>query len=195
MDDTAIQKAMSAGGFLARHALALGVLVAVPCALWTVAYVGLLIWAMIVNGPPGPLHIYPVGLIVIGTGALGFGLGLCFPINAVAEWVSHRKGWPRGIQFSLAIALLLGVLVIAGLCTAMQQDAPWHAFPVVVGIGFAVLVAPFTVYWGVTQSLPVTWAVIRWVCSFFKGKNGEPPFADNPRRPSEDGTRSCKALR
>ncbi|RYD20634.1 MAG: hypothetical protein EOP88_14310 [Verrucomicrobiaceae bacterium] len=193
-DHKTIKKAMTAGGFLARHALALGVLLVVPCVLWTAAYAGLLIWAMGANENPGGPLAYPVGLVVIATGTLGFGLGVCFPVSAVAEWVSHRKGWPRSIQFALALAMLLLVLMIAGLFTALQDDAPWHAFPAVVGIGFPVLVAPFTVYWGITQSLTVSWAVIRWVFRFFKGKDGQPPFPDYPRRPSEDGSRSCKAL-
>lgn len=194
-ENKAIRTAMSAGGFLARHVLALGVLVALPCLLWTVAYAGLLVWAVVANEDPGGLLFYPVGLVMVFTGVLGFGLGVCFPITAVAEWVSHRKGWPRVIQFSLALAMLLLLLVVAGLCTAVQRDAPWHAFPVVVGIGFPVMVAPFTVYWGIAQSLPVSWAVFRWVLGFFRGKDGQPPFADYPRRPSEDGTRSFKPLR
>lgn len=186
---------MSAGGFLARHVLALGVLVALPCLLWTAAYVALILCAMVVNGDPGGLLLYPAGLVMVFTAALGFGFAVCFPITAITEWVGHRRRWPRVVQFSLGVMLLMLPPVVTGFLAAVQREAPWHTFPAVVAIGFAVIVAPFTVYWGIAQSVPVSWAVFRWIRGLFKGKDGEPPFPDYPRRPSEDGTRSFRALR
>lgn len=185
---------MTAAGFFARHLLALGLMVVVPCLLWTVAYAALLVLAVVMNEPPGGPLAYPAGLVVIFTGVLGFGLGVCFPITAVAEWVSHRRGWPLALQYPVSLAMLLVVLVIAGIVVALQPEAPWHRLPATVGVGFLVTVAPFTLYWGLAQSFPIVWAAFRWLRGCFIRKDGKPPFADYPRRPSEDGTRSFKAL-
>ncbi len=185
-----LRTAMTAAGFLARHTLALALMVAVPCLLWTVAYAAMLLQAMITNGDPGGRLLYPSGLLMIFTGVLGFGLCVCFPITAVAEWVSHRRGWPLMLQYPVSLAMLLLMMGGTGIVMALQPDAPWHIFPATVGVGFLVTVAPFTIYWGLAQSFPIMCAAFRWLRRSLK----LPPFPDYPRRPSEDGTRSFKAL-
>ncbi|RYD34453.1 MAG: hypothetical protein EOP87_09170 [Verrucomicrobiaceae bacterium] len=75
------------------------------------------------------------------------------------------------VQFPVSLGLMALGLILVAFVAAIQPDAPWHVFPGVLGIGFVVLVGPFTIYWGLAQSVPMSWAAYRWLRKFFRERN------------------------
>lgn len=191
----AIGTAVRVGGFFARHLLALGVLVAVPCVLWTVAYFLLLVVAMVTNEAFGHPILFPLMFAFLFAVALAFGIFVCLPITSVAEWIARRKGWPILVQLPLSVGGL-GLLLLMGVVAAVATDPADPSGGIVMWMaGFVVSIVPFCCYWGAVQAFPLVLAGLRWARGFFAGKDGKRAFADYPRRPSQDGTTSFRALR
>src|SRR3954452_7083544 len=97
-----------------RHAVASFAMIAAACAIWTVAYVALLLWAIVSNsGLGGPLA-YPGGLLLAAvTVAVGCFL-LFFPATVAAELICRRRALPILAQIPVSVAVLAALCVAEG---------------------------------------------------------------------------------
>ena len=76
------------------------------CALWTITYFALLLWAVFTDsGIGGPLA-YPAGLFFFFLASTAAGLVLLLPSTALAEWFARRRGFPILAQIPLSVAAL-----------------------------------------------------------------------------------------
>ncbi len=162
----AIRTAASVGGFCARHGLALIVTVAVPCVLWTAAYIALLVWAMITDSGIGSPLAYPAWLLFFFVAAMVGGLCLLFPSTALAEWIAKRRALPIIAQIPISVAMLAVLCLAAVFMTAaLGMQSSLHGFSIGFGVLFVAHLLPLGLYWWVSQSGPLLLALIRRVRS------------------------------
>jgi hypothetical protein len=81
--------------FALRHALAVPLAIVAGCVLWTVAYVLLLLWAVVFGGGLGGPLAYPAGIVAVVVGGALIGWGIFAPACAVGALVCGVAGWPR----------------------------------------------------------------------------------------------------
>jgi hypothetical protein len=152
----AIRTAVGFSGFCIRHLFALLVTVAVPCLLWTIAYVMLLLWAMITNGDIGGPLAYPAGILVVIVAATVSSLVLLFPSTALAEWLVKRRRFPILTQIPISIGILGSLCFIFVAVAASVDSVPSFGG---VAMGFGVLfisnLLPLGLYWWTAQSGPL----------------------------------------
>ncbi|MEY2500146.1 MAG: hypothetical protein QOI07_480 [Verrucomicrobiota bacterium] len=119
-----IQTAGRIGSVCVRHCLALVITVLAACALWTVIYFALLLWAVFTDrGIGGPLA-YPGGLLFFFLASTAAGLVLLLPSTALAEWFARRRGLPILAQIPLSVAALAVLcLVVVGIVSAVPCAA------------------------------------------------------------------------
>jgi hypothetical protein len=152
----AIQTAVGISGFLVRHFVASIVIVALPCVLWTIAYIGLLLWAVFTNrGIGGPLA-YPAGILVILIAATLSCLLLLFPSTALAEWIAKRRGLPIFAQIPISVGILALLCFIYAGVVASSDASQWlQGFSIGFGLLFAAHLLPLGIYWWTMQSGPL----------------------------------------
>ena len=152
----AIQAAVGISGFCARHILALIVTVAVPCLLWTITYVALLLWAVFTGGGIGGPLAYPAGLLFFLVAATVASLVLLLPSTALAEWFARRRGLPILVQIPISVGVL-AVLCFVLVAVAASAGAASSFQGVVVGFGmlFIAHLLPLGLYWWTAQSGPL----------------------------------------
>src|SRR5258705_13699585 len=86
--------AASIASVVIRHAVASFATIAAACAIWTVAYGALLLWAIVSNsGLGGPLA-YPGGLLFVAVNAAVACLVLFFPATIAAELICRGRALP-----------------------------------------------------------------------------------------------------
>lgn len=120
--------------FAARHLLVVPLAIIAGCVLWTIAYVLLLVIAVVWNqGVGGPLA-YPAGIVAIAGSAVVVGWGVFAPASAIGAVFCGMFGLPR----------IAAIPVVFGSAFVLSYLAYW-AF--IEGL--------------TTQSMPSTWVVLR----------------------------------
>jgi hypothetical protein len=145
-----------------RHAVASFATIAAACAIWTVAYGTLLLWAIVSNsGLGGPLA-YPGGLLFVAVTAAVACLVLFFPATVAAELICRRRALPILAQIPVSVA------VLAALCFAegMIVHASTAAMPFGASVSsfiawlFILSLLPIGFYWWVAQAAPLVHGAI-----------------------------------
>ena len=166
----AIQAVVGISAFCARHLFAFVVIVAVPCVLWTVAYLALLLWAMISGGGIGGPLAYPAGLLVILVAATVASLVLLFPSTALAEWFAKRRGFPILAQLPISVAVLaLLCLVLVAVAAAVDTGPSFQGVAVGFGVLFIAHLLPLGLYWWTAQSGPLLLSLLKLLRSTLAG--------------------------
>lgn len=157
-----IRTAGRLGVFCARHCLAVAVTVAAACVVWSVAYIALLLWALLTDsGVGGPLA-YPAGLLFVFLATTTASCILFFPCTALAEWFVRRRGLPMIVQIPFSVVLLaLCCLIAAGIASTIGSHPAFGGSLIVFGMLFLSLLVPFGLYWWVAQSLPLFLSLIQ----------------------------------
>ena len=158
----AMQTGVGISGFCARYLLALAVTVAVPCVLWTITYLVLLLWAIFTgDGIGGPLA-YPAGLLVIVVAATVASAVLLFPSTALAEWIAKRRRLPIFAQIPISVAILaLLCFIFVGVTALAGATQSFQGVSVGFGILFGAHLLPLGRYWWTAQSGPLLLALIK----------------------------------
>jgi hypothetical protein len=165
----------SIGLFCLRHAVAMALTIAIPCLLWTVAYLGLLLYAMVTGGDLGGPLAYPVGLLFVLSTATAACLFLLFPSTALAEWIGRRSSLPILTQIPISI----GILAILSLVLTLILDQRFlQALPFAPGqklnpgittaVLFCAHLLPLGFYWWVAQSIPLLSALFSRLIALFR---------------------------
>lgn len=140
-----------------RHAVAACATILAACALWTVTYVGLLLWAVVSDsGLGGPLA-YPGGLLFAAVTAGVACLLLFFPATVFAELICRSRERPVLTQIPVSVAALGSLCLLAGVI--IRASAPAMPFGASVS-GFIVWLfvlslVPIGFYWWVAQAAPL----------------------------------------
>lgn len=153
-----------------RHAVASLVTIAAACAIWTVAYVALLLWAIVSNsGLGGPLA-YPGGLLFAAVTAAVACLLFFFPATACAELICRRRALPILMQIPVSVAVLAALCFLVGVITRASTAAiPFGAS--VSGFTtwlFLLSLLPIGLYWWIVQAAPL----VRGAINMFRGSRG-----------------------
>ena len=160
-ESQAIQTAGRIGSFCARHFLALGVTVAAACAVWTVTYFALLLWAVLVGGGLGSPLAYPAGLLFFFVATTAASLVLLFPATALAEWFARRRGFPILVQIPVSVvALALICFVVVSIASAAGSQPTLRGVSVGFGVLFLALLVPLGLYWWMAQSGPLVLSLL-----------------------------------
>jgi hypothetical protein len=157
-------RTLTIGGFCARHLLALAVTIAVPCALWTIVYFALLLWAIIFGGGIGSPVAYPIGLLFFAGAALVGGLVLFLPSTVFAEWLVKRRKLPTLLQIPISVATL-ALFCLISVILAAEPFHPSSLPNILTGfiIFWGALLLPLGLYWRTAQSGPLVLEIIRKV--------------------------------
>ncbi len=160
----AIQTALGVSGFFIRHLLALLVTVAVPCVLWTLVYLALLLWAIFMGGGIGGPLAYPAGILVIVVAATVSSLVMLLPSTVLAEWLAKRRGLPVIAQIPISVAVL-AVLCFVSIVVAISVDAAPSFGAGAIGFGalFIGQLFPLGLYWWTAQSGPLLLSLWRLI--------------------------------
>jgi hypothetical protein len=171
----ALRIAGSIGLFCLRHAVAMALTIAIPCLLWTVAYLGLLLYATVTGGGPGGPLAYPVGLLFVLATATAACLFLLFPSTALAEWIGRRRSLPILTQIPISIGILAILSVL--LTLILDQRFP-QALPLAPGQKlnpsitatalFCAHLLPLGCYWWIAQSIPLLTALFSRLIALFR---------------------------
>jgi len=138
--------------FSARHLLFVPVAVIAGCILWTVAYLMLLLAAIIFSqGVGGPLA-YPAGVVAILGTTIVIGWGIFAPASAIGAIVCALLKLPRlaAIPIVTASAFLLSYLLYWGYIELVTT----HSMPsaAVILKNFAIFLSiPLGIYWWLTE--------------------------------------------
>jgi hypothetical protein len=160
---------LAIGTFYARHLLALCVVVAAPCVLFTILYFVLLIWAIVFGGGIGSPIAYPIGLMVIFIAALGVGSMLFFPSTVFAEWIVKKRNLPVLAQIPITVGSLGTLcLLVSSIATANSAAPSLRGAFVGFATLFGILLLPLGLYWWTAQSGPLALAIIRRIFSAFQ---------------------------
>lgn len=146
-----------------RHGVASLATIVAACAIWTVAYLVLLLWAIAANGGLGGPLAYPGGLLVVALAAGLASLVLFFPATALAEWACHRRSLPILAQIPLSVALLAALCILAGSAIEAFRD-PSATTAAVVRLCawvFGLSLVPIGFYWWIAQAGPLLSAALR----------------------------------
>ncbi len=151
--------------FIARHLLVVSFAILVGCVLWTIAYILLLVVAVIWNqGVGGPLA-YPAGIIAILGASIVVGWGIFTPASAIGAvfcgvfQLPRLAAIPVVFMSALVISYLMYWAFIANL-TTHSMPSTWA----VVKHFLIFLSAPLGVYWWVTEGPGVLFdSLRRWI--------------------------------
>ncbi len=142
------QTAISIAGFLVRHLLAATITVVAVCAIWTLAYLGLLLWAIVTNSGLGSPIAYPVGLIAAFFAGSIACLFFLLPSTAIAEWVAQRRGFPILAQIFINMVILAVLCLVAvGIKLAVRSVPSFRSLAIQSGVLFLTLLIPLGIYW------------------------------------------------
>lgn len=134
--------------FAIRHALASPLAIVAGCLLWTVAYLILLLLAVIFGqGLGGPLA-YPAGIIAVVVGGLVIGWGIFAPACAVGALFCGITGWSRFA--AIPVVFVSGFLFSLAIFWAFSSDPMPPLWKILAGYA-AFLSVPLGVYWWITE--------------------------------------------
>jgi hypothetical protein len=164
-----IRTAGRIGSICIRHCLALAITVLAACALWTITYFALLLWAVFTDsGIGGPLA-YPAGLLFFFLASTAAGLVLFLPSTALAEWFARRRGFPILAQIPLSVAgLAMLCFVMVGIASAVRAQPTLYGVSVSFGVLFFALLVPLGLYWWAAQSGPLLLSLLRRLRGIFR---------------------------
>jgi hypothetical protein len=164
-----IKTAGRIGSVCVRHCLALAITVLSACALWTVTYLALLLWAIFTDsGIGGPLA-YPAGLLFFLLASTAAGLALFLPSTALAEWFARRQGFPILAQIPLSVAALAVLcLAVVGITSAVRAQPTLYGVSVGFSVLFFALLVPLGLYWWAAQSGPLLLSLFRRLRDIFR---------------------------
>ena len=153
------------GGFLIRHGIAAACVVVLSCVLWTVVYVGCLVFAALMGVGPGSPAAYPLGLLVVFVASLLLVATTLFPATALAEVISRKKGWSTFIQIPLSVGLcLLLALLLSSVSWAVRdQTFDVEIQATEASLCFLLCLIPLGIYWWIVQSGPLLLKALRWL--------------------------------
>lgn len=158
---------ISAAAFAVRHLLVVPIAIVAGCVLWTIAYVLLLLAAIIFNqGVGGPLA-YPAGIITILIASIVVGWGIFAPASAVGAIFCALLKLPRlaAIPVVAVAAFILSYMLYWGYIERVTT----HSMPDATTIlkNFAIYLSiPLGVYWWLTEGPGAIIDVVRrWLRS------------------------------
>lgn len=139
--------------FAVRHALATPLSIVAGCVLWSVAYLLLLLWAVISGqGLGGPLA-YPAGIVMIVVGGGLIGWGIFAPACAVGALFCGVTGFSRFAAIPVTfIAGFLFSYLIDWAFVECVTTSPMPSFATILGNYAMFLSVPLGGYWWITES-------------------------------------------
>ncbi len=157
-----MKKILPAITFVARHLLAIPFAIIAGCILWTIAYLLLLIIAVIFDkGVGGPLA-YPAGIIAILGASIIIGWGIFTPASAIGALVCKIFRWPRlaaiPVVFTSAISIsYMMCWAYTVVMTTQSVPSTW-----VVAKNFTIFLAvPLGVYWWIIEGSGAVFDIVR----------------------------------
>lgn len=156
--------------FVLRHGFAIAVMVVTACALWTLCYLALLLWAIITNeGLGGPLA-YPAGLLAFFLLSLAMSVCLYFPSTAIAAGLA--KKFQRSFVWQIAICIGIFALLhlIAVLVIRENPTVPLSERLLIGGTLFLLNLIPLGLYWWCAQGLLVCHQVMKHLLNRLRPK-------------------------
>lgn len=166
----ATKLAASMASVAIRHAVASFATIAAACAIWTVVYVALLLWAIVSNsGLGGPLA-YPGGLLFVAVTAGVASLLLFFPATVSAELICRGGALPILTQIPVSVAMLAALCFVAGVIirastAAIPFGASVSGFIVWL---FMLSLLQIAFYWWIAQAAPL----VRGAINMFRVSQG-----------------------
>lgn len=155
----------TAGGialFALRHALAMAVTIVLPCVLWTLLYLVLLLWAILTDSGIGSPVAYPLGLLLVAAWSALMAVVFFFPSTAFAALITTRMKWAILWQIPLCLTLFALFSGLLALTVGAQSASPaWRDTSIGFGLFYAAHLLPLGLYWWTAQSLPVFQAGFR----------------------------------
>ena len=134
--------------FIVRHFFAVIAALVVGCAAWTVAYLVLLVWAVVTKSELGGPLAYPGGLLLVAVICLVVGWGIFAPACGLGQVVCHEFGWSR---FAAIPFVFVGALGLSwGWHYLFIENLTTHLMPPFSTVfqGFVVyLSVPLGAYW------------------------------------------------
>lgn len=161
--------AWQGSSFALRHAFAIAFLTITACALWTLCYVALLLWAIISDeGLGGPLA-YPAGLLAVFLTSLGMSLFVYFPATAIAAGFAkkYQLSFLRQIGICIVISALLHLIaaLVIGEDPSQTPGERWGLY----GALFCLNLIPLGLYWWCAQGWLVCLHVARRLLHRLRG--------------------------
>ena len=160
-----------------RHSIAAGVLVLVSCATWTLVYVSLLLWAVIVDGGIGSPVVYPIGLLLAVGGSVLAALFCFFPSALAGECLCRWRGWP--VLVGIPVTFGMFCLVCLGWCaTAWSLGGPESPSLGGLTLGCIAMGAlPLGLYWWVAEFPQLILQGIKAVVALLRARSArdQPP--------------------
>jgi hypothetical protein len=147
-----IKALASITGFAARHFLAVALGAFIGCIIWTLLYIGLLIYAMFSGGGLGGPLAYPGGIIAIIVACVLFGWGIFAPASGFGAIFCALLGLPR---LAAIPVVFLGAFVLSHLLywafisfgTTHSMPSSWIIFK-----NFSLFLSvPLGIYWWLTE--------------------------------------------
>ncbi|MCU0797892.1 MAG: hypothetical protein MUF31_18375 [Akkermansiaceae bacterium] len=142
-----------------RHCLAFGVTVVSCCVLWTIVYLGLLLWAMIAGGGLGSPLSYPLWLLIIFLTVVFGTLLLILPSTLFASWAAQRAGWGRMSRVPLCLGSMALISLLLGWLSS-EHGTLAEAFRSG-GLLWVSLLLPLGIYWWVLEGGMVLVSALR----------------------------------
>lgn len=160
-----VRKLFLHGGFLIRHGIAAAFMIVLSCVVWTVVYVGCLVFAGLMGVGPGSPATYPVGLLAVLVASSLLVATTLLPATALAEVVSRRNGWSTfgQIPLSVGFCLLLALLLSSVVGVVRDQAFDVEALATGASIYFLTCLIPLGIYWWLVQSGPLLLKATRWL--------------------------------
>jgi hypothetical protein len=138
--------------FAVRHLLFVPIAIVAGCVLWTVAYVILLVTAVVFDLGVGSPLAYPTGIVAILVGAIVIGWGIFAPASAIGAIACALLKLPRlaAIPIVTVSAFVLSYLLYWGYIEWVTT----HSMPsaTIVLKNFAIFLSiPLGIYWWITE--------------------------------------------
>jgi hypothetical protein len=150
-----------ASSFVLRQAFAIAVTVFSACAIWTICYLALLLWAILSDeGLGGPLA-YPAGLLAFFLMSLALSVCLYFPSTAIAAGLA--KKYHRSLLWQIAICISISALLHLVAVVVIREhltESPVQRLSIAVALFFLNLI-PLGFYWWCAQGLLVCRSIVR----------------------------------
>ena len=157
--------------FVLRHGFAIAVMVITACALWTLCYLALLLWAIITNeGLGGPLA-YPAGLLAFFLLSLAMSVCLYFPATAIAAGLA--KKFQRSFVWQIAICIGIFALLHVIAVLVIGEDlshAPGERWGLYSAL-FCLNLIPLGLYWWCAQGWLVCLHIARGLLHRLRAKH------------------------
>ena len=151
--------------FAVRHLLIVPFTILVVCLLWTIAYILLLIAAVVMDGGIGSPLVFPAGIIMIILTCLVIGWGIFAPACAVGAVSCKLLGLPRLAAIPVVFVSGFGLSYL--LCLAFVGILATEPMPSVGAVlkNFTLFLSiPLGIYWWLTEGVSALLNTFRiWV--------------------------------